>query len=197
MGTVADPGQGGDERHELVAGEHALQLVEHLRGPAGEVVADDRRQVEIRRRHVHTTPEGGSRDPTWAAPTARPTRSRGRRHRGMGGGRSAPGAIGHAELEDDGARSWGAVLCGLSLLNGHSGLGGGADPPALCATNLVCGCRPQRGYDIGPTTTGAPNYAPECSALSADVRWCSLMGVVVLYSDPCCAGPLSNRWQPA
>jgi hypothetical protein len=76
MGTVADPGQGVDERHELVAGEHALQMVEHLRGPAGEVVADDRREVEIRRRHVHTTPEGGSRDPTWAAPTARPTRSR-------------------------------------------------------------------------------------------------------------------------
>jgi hypothetical protein len=77
------------------------------------------------------------------------------------------------------------------------GRGGGADPPALCASNLVCGCRPQRGYDTGPTATGAPNYAPKCSALSADVRWCSLMCVVVLYSDPCCAGPLSNRWQPA
>jgi hypothetical protein len=45
-------------------------------GLAGEVVADDGRQVEIRRRHVDTAPEGGSRDPTWAAPTARPTRSR-------------------------------------------------------------------------------------------------------------------------
>jgi hypothetical protein len=93
-------------------------------------------------------------------------------------------------------RGGGGFVRLISLI-GHSGRGGGADPPALCASNLVCGCRPQRGYDIGPTATGAPNYAPKSSAMSADVRWCSLMCVVVLYSDPCCAGPLSNRWQPA
>src|SRR6478672_3964276 len=66
----------------------------------------------------------------------------------------------------------------------------GVEEPTLrrYAHQIWCVCRPQRGYDTGPTATRAPNYAPKCSALSADVRWCSLMCVVVLYSGPVLRG---------
>ena len=73
------------------------------RSPGGDRAVREGDRVPAPRRCPLPRPDSARRadsgtDPTWAAPTARPTRSRGHRHRGVGGGRSAPGAIGQSRL---------------------------------------------------------------------------------------------------
>jgi hypothetical protein len=77
-------------------------------------------------------------------------------------------------------------------------LGPGVEEPTLRAMPIRFGVLLPSSKSIrhGSDSSRASNYAPNCSALFADVRWCSLMCMVVLYSNSKLHGSLPDRCQP-